>query len=142
MSCTLAVLSLVMSPGSGVYQWGKLPREPIKTVKKYLGFPASVCSSVELQTEQKWLPILFRSYLVFTSSSATTSSLRLSLSTPVYCALSPCELHTVGVDGYLILENLFMYSPLIFPPGREALGERGPWLIHVSHSICHRICSQ
>lgn len=129
MSCTLAVLFLVMSPESGVYQWEKLPREPIKTIKKYLGFPASVCSSMELQTEQNWLPVIFTSYLVFMSSSATTSSLRLSLSTPVYCALSPCELHTGCRWVFDFRESFHVFSSYL------SAWKRSPWRMGpVAHS--------
>lgn len=55
-----------------------------KDCKKCLGFPASVCSSTELQTDQNFFPLLFKSHLVFSE----TFLVHL-----IYTALFLCKLH-------------------------------------------------
>lgn len=41
----------------------------------------------------------------------------------------------VDVDGYLLIENLFMDSHSVSLPGREALEGQGPLLIHVCNPV-------
>ena len=102
-------LCLLWSWAQGVesYQWGELPREPIKT-RRRSSWDSLPLSALQWDSKQSRSGFLSYSDLSLSSefSSATTSSLRPS---PFYSSLSFCECH-IGCGWVFHFGDSFIFN--------------------------------
>ena len=140
MSCTLAVPSLPWAQGVESYQWGELPREPIKTRRS--SWDSLPLSALQWDSKQSRSGFLSYSDLSLSSefSSATTSSLRPS---PFYSALSFCECH-IGCGWVFLFGDSFIFNLFwlcwVFVALRTSLSSCGELGLHSNCSAWASHC--
>lgn len=98
-----------------------------------LGIPC-ICSSTELRQYITVSPSYADLILFSWSGSATASSLRPFLPTPLTVLFPPVN-SILGINRHLNLENLFMYSCPVSLHRGEAFGGQGPLFTHIASPI-------